>query len=52
MSNTRLLPTAAVADGSVTELFIALELSCKTWVVATHVRSSDNISQYRITAGM
>ena len=51
MSNTRLLPTAAVADGSVTELFIALELSCKTWVVATHVRSSDNISQYRINGG-
>lgn len=51
MSNTSLLPAAAVADGSVTELFIALELSSKTWLVATHVRSSDKISQYRINGG-
>ena len=51
MSNTSLLHAAAVVDGSVTELFIALELSSKTWVVATHVRSSDKISQYRINGG-
>ena len=41
----------AVADGSVTELFIALELSSKTWVVATHVRSSNKISQHRVNSG-
>lgn len=33
------------------ELFVALELSSKTWVIATHVRSSEKISQYRVKAG-
>lgn len=33
------------------ELFVALELSSKTWVIATHIRSSEKISQYRVKAG-
>lgn len=51
MSHTSLLPTATMADGSATELFVALELSSKTWVVATHIRASNKISQYRVNGG-
>jgi transposase len=51
MPHTSLLPAATNADGSATELFVALELSSKTWVVATHIRASDKISQYRVNGG-
>ena len=51
MSHTNLQPTATMADGSAPELFIALELSSKTWVVATHIRASNKISQYRVNGG-
>jgi hypothetical protein len=40
-----------MAGGSATELFVALELSSKTWVVATHIRASDKMSQYRVNGG-
>jgi transposase len=33
------------------ELFVALELSNKTWVVASHSHSSEKISQHRIKGG-
>jgi transposase len=51
MPHTSLLPAATKADGSAPELFVALELSSKTWVVATHIRASDKISQYRVNGG-
>jgi hypothetical protein len=37
MPDTSLLHAATVAEGSEIELFVALELSRKSWVVATHI---------------
>ena len=51
MPDTSLLHAATVAEGSEIELFVALELSRKTWVVATHIQSSNKISQHRVNGG-
>jgi transposase len=50
MMQASLAPAATIATDAV-ELFVALELSSKTWVVATHVRSTDKISQHRVKGG-
>jgi hypothetical protein len=46
-----LLDVATAAESSAIELFVAAELSRKTWVVATHIRASNKISQYRVDGG-
>jgi transposase len=51
MPHTSLPLDATKAGGPVTELFVAIELSSKTWVVATYIRASDKISQYRVNGG-
>jgi transposase len=51
MPDTFLQHSESTADDRAIELFVALELSKKTWVVATHMRSSNKISQHRIIGG-
>lgn len=51
MPDTCLQHTETTAGDRAIELFVAFELSRKTWVVATHTRSSDKISQHRVIGG-
>ena len=51
MPDTCLQHSQTTTDDRAIELFVALELSRKTWVVATHTHSSNKISQYRVIGG-
>ena len=45
------LSTSSLADAAPATLFIALELSRSTWLVALHSPVVDKVSQHRIEGG-
>src|SRR5918997_2624298 len=44
-------PTPALTDTAPTTLFVALELSRSTWLVAVHSPAVDKVSQHRLEGG-
>src|SRR5687768_4726322 len=46
---TAVTPTAVA--GEVVRIFLALELSCSSWLVASHTPTADKISRHKLAAG-